>query len=142
LNQEFRKQTEQQIRWLTRWFARSLKRRLSIPVESRMTSGFLSPPWTTYPPLATPSMLVPGWLGIPWREKARIEGRGLPPGTPIPLEFSTAICVTCLRQGFRLSHVAGSRTNGEFTKLGLQLTTESRSGNPNPPNRCPQIGPP
>ena len=45
------------------------------PVASTMASGFSSPPYTVYAPLATPSMEVPSRLGRFCRERARMDGR-------------------------------------------------------------------
>ena len=56
-----------------------------------MASGVPSP-CTMYAPLAQPSIEVPAWLGITWRESASVEGRGLPEGVVRPRAFSTAAC--------------------------------------------------
>jgi hypothetical protein len=45
------------------------------PVASTMASGFSSPPYTVYAPLATPSMDVPSRLGRFCRDRARMDGR-------------------------------------------------------------------
>ena len=57
----------------------------------KMTSGVPSPPCTVYKPFITPSLEVPGWLGMPCREKAMTDGRGTPSGF-FPFALSTAAC--------------------------------------------------
>ena len=67
------------------------QRNASSPLAIKMTSGVPSPPCTVYKPFMTPSLEVPGWLGMPCREKAMTDGRGMPSGF-FPFALSTAAC--------------------------------------------------